>query len=320
MSVWVEMSKDPIHGGLGWELGSRLWSPNHAKPNKNGVVRRQPYWSLLHNVKKGDTVIHLKGQQFVGVSTAASDFYLTSSKPPQSGDWDYAEEFKVVDLENFTKLSLDVSLTDFFENYNDRLNEYFDSNSRATHKRLLFYVRQSGRLQCQNGAYMSEVKDDLLNIFLELGDFDYSPESKNEIKLISDVGEALRQSLHRKGQNKFASEVKKNFKNICAFPDCFVDDKQFLHASHIEAWKDNKEKRGSTSNGICFCVLHHKAFDTGYFFLTNDLSVQLTKKCINSKWAKNTFFLAKDKKIKPSEVGIDSESLLKHREKIEADT
>lgn len=64
--IWLEMSRDSIHGGETWGLGKCLWSPSH----KRNTTFRWLYWDNILRVKEGDLVVHLQGKgneaKFIG--------------------------------------------------------------------------------------------------------------------------------------------------------------------------------------------------------------------------------------------------------------
>ena len=50
---------------------------------------------------------------------------------------------------------------------------------------------------------------------------------------------------------------------------------------------DNSELRGQISNGVCFCLLHDKAFEIGLFTITLDYRIWVNKeKAADGSWAK----------------------------------
>jgi len=67
----------------------------------------------------------------------------------------------------------------------------------------------------------------------------------------------------RKGMNALRKQTLANYRESCAL--CDVNDKGLLVASHIARWADHPEARGLLSNTICFCTLHDKLFENGYF-------------------------------------------------------
>jgi putative restriction endonuclease len=52
---------------------------------------------------------------------------------------------------------------------------------------------------------------------------------------------------------------------------------ELLVASHIKPWKDDAENRTNPRNGLCLNTLHDKAFDKGYFTVTTDYKIKLSK-------------------------------------------
>jgi predicted restriction endonuclease len=79
----------------------------------------------------------------------------------------------------------------------------------------------------------------------------------------------------RIGQKKFADTIKGLYQNRCCFPGCGVADPRFLVASHIARWSDNEALRGHTGNGLCFCLMHDRAFELGLFTLDGRRNVFL---------------------------------------------
>ena len=53
--LWVELSKDVVHGGKGWDFGICLWSPTR-KDKTNG---KWGYWETIKDIKAGDTIFHI---------------------------------------------------------------------------------------------------------------------------------------------------------------------------------------------------------------------------------------------------------------------
>jgi hypothetical protein len=155
------MSRDEKHGGGLWAFSNCIWAPTKKT---SGIA--WTFWSNILTVQAGDTVLHLRGTppsaSFVGYSTASTAGYETLDRPPEPGAWNYSKAFYRADLDDFTPFLAPVNLTDVFSNRRQELEDYFDSNrKRRSAKQNIFYVRQSGRLQCLNGAYLSTVDDEL---------------------------------------------------------------------------------------------------------------------------------------------------------------
>ena len=312
--LWLELTKNPPHGGAGWEFGKCLWSPNAKDDGSNW-----PFWSALLSVKKGDSIGHLKhngkGWDFVGTSEAASDGFTTNERPPQPEDSGFAKAFNRVDLENFQAFTKPIPLKTVFQERDVELRTYFLSNKEKpkSKRKHIFYVIQLNRLQCLNGAYLSEVDDELAGLLFGL---DYSANSKDKKISVVDIptGEILRTLKARVGQAEFSAEVRDNYSHKCCFPDYSVDDGKFLIGAHIARWADALELRGKSSNGLCLCLMHDKAFEKGLFTLNNDYKVIIPKMAAaRSNWASVHLVPHAGKIIKLGALPPSKDSLERHR-------
>jgi hypothetical protein len=75
----------------------------------------------------------------------------------------------------------------------------------------------------------------------------------------------------RRGVSALRKRAISNYRGSCAL--CDVDDAGLLVASHIARWADHPEARGLLSNTICFCTLHDKLFENGYFAMNDRLEL-----------------------------------------------
>lgn len=269
--IYLEMARDEVHGGGDWSFKECVWAPTRKRDGKGSW----PFWNKVGEIIKGDTIVHLRGKHkkaaFVGYSTATTDGYVTKHKPPAAGAWDYSEEFFRADLGEFIPFGEPYLLSDIFRNRRIALEEYFDKNGKSQNKLNVFFVIQSGRLQCLNGAYLSDL-DELL-IFTLFGHImSESVSSYVPIKSVQTGSQAV-VILSRLGQDKFSTNIKKAYGNRCTFPGCEVSHPKFLVGSHISRWADNKDLRGELENGLCLCVFHDKAFEIGLFTLDSKLRV-----------------------------------------------
>lgn len=80
-----------------------------------------------------------------------------------------------------------------------------------------------------------------------------------------EVGEARL----RIGQNALRRLTLANYGGHCAV--CDTHDPLLLVTSHVARWADRPDARGKLSNTICFCTLHDRLFEHGYFGLQDDL-------------------------------------------------
>ena len=90
---------------------------------------------------------------------------------------------------------------------------------------------------------------------------------------LSDVETSSEVAIGRIRRGMFALRKKTlhNYRDSCAL--CDVNDSKLLVASHIARWADHPEARGLLSNTICFCTLHDKLFEVGYFSMNNKLEL-----------------------------------------------
>lgn len=312
--IWVEMSRDNIHGGGEWGFTKCLWSPTYKFCSNKSRKISWLYWNNILNVRQGDIVLHLRGKKhlasFVGYSIAATDGHETLERPPQGGKWNYATSYFRVLLKDYHPFKTPILLDDFFSIHKNELIKYLKELTEIPINR--FFVHQNGRLQCLNGAYLSKCDKKLLSLILRENN---EPDTSSGVKKATPASEVWRSVKQRIGQIQFSEGIKKNYGYKCCFPDCEMDDPKFLIGSHIARWVDNSEKRGNVSNGLCLCVLHDKAFENGYFALDDEYCVMPSQKSEiqNSKIFKEYILPCGGKKINCSKILPDKDSLKEHR-------
>ncbi len=77
-------------------------------------------------------------------------------------------------------------------------------------------------------------------------------------------------------QDKLREIVLDNYNKTCAI--CDINKTDLLICSHIKPWNIDKEERLNPKNAICFCALHDKMFDRGYFSLDVEYKIIFGKK------------------------------------------
>lgn len=315
--MWLEMSRNAAHGGEGWGFTECLWSPTHKNPSG-----KWSFWELLRRVEKGDTVVHLRGKgqraAFVGYSIADANGYQTNDRPPMPGQWSYASAFYRVPLTGFVPFLDPISLAQVFKERDTELRQYFAEHKqkqKALQERL-FFVVQSGRLQCLNGAYLSEFSDALGSIVL--GPIFGGSKSQAVFTAVSArTGDQVAQIRVRLGQEAFSANVRQNYGHRCCFPDCQVAEDALLVGAHIARWSDAKHLRGETSNGLCLCLFHDKAFELGFFTLTPDFRVAVNiAKSGGSPWADRNIAPFEGREVSLGIIKPAAESLQQHWERI----
>jgi len=308
--MWIEMSRDEEHGGKEWGFTKCIWAPTYKK--SEGGNKSWPFWDNVKTVKAGDIVFHLRGKghkaEFVGYSIAKTDGYETMERPPNAGGWAYCSSFYRAFLSDFIRLNNSINLYQLFNEKELDLKKYYEQKAKP---RNIFYTIQSNRLQCLNGGYLSEVDETLLAIILDnAGEFDGEA---SLVGLSVPTSMAIKQIKERVGHARFATNVKNNYNSQCCFPECKISDREFLVASHIARWADNIERRGDTSNGLCLCPIHDKAFELGYFSLDNNFKICVEKRNDHSQIFKEYISRYIGMSISKGQVEPDREALEEHR-------
>lgn len=315
--AWIEMSRDPAHGGGSWSFGQCLWSPTRTQDG-----RKWAYWSALEAVQPGDLIVHLRGRQrnahFVGTSIAESPAQVTAERPPEPREWAWSQEFFRVFLRDCEPFVAPVLLDAIFREKPQELTAYHGRHSPlgGPNGKILFYVPQAGRLQCQNGAYFSELDVELSDILFGI---DAANLGANVPRVGPDVATAEQLALVRAriGQQEFSGNVKDNYGGACCFPDCAVNDRSFLIGAHIARWADVPELRGQTSNGLCFCLLHDRAFERGLFTLDLQHRIRINNvRLAASSWATNYFVGADGQQIQLGQVNPAQRAIEEHWRRI----
>lgn len=87
------------------------------------------------------------------------------------------------------------------------------------------------------------------------------------------VGVEIGEARLRVGQAVLRRLTLANYRGQCAA--CDTRDPRLLVASHVVRWADRPDARGKLSNTVCFCTLHDRLFEHGYFGLQDDLQLTI---------------------------------------------
>jgi hypothetical protein len=74
-------------------------------------------------------------------------------------------------------------------------------------------------------------------------------------------------------QRAFADAVKRNYGWQCAITG--ISSREFLIASHVVPWSQDRSIRLDPSNGICLSSLVDRAFEKGYLIIEDDLTIRI---------------------------------------------
>ena|SRR5690554_2684167 len=75
----------------------------------------------------------------------------------------------------------------------------------------------------------------------------------------------------RVNQSFFRSVILSSYNSKCCITGLSIPD--FLVASHIKPWSQDKENRTNPHNGLCLNSIHDKAFDKGFITVTPEYKV-----------------------------------------------
>lgn len=316
--MWIEMWREDSPRDAGWAFTETLWSPIYRRRD----ARRWPYWDTLLSVQKGDTIYHLRGKgenaRFVGYSEADTDGFKTRRRPPNPGaNWQYANEFYRVALTNFTQFTQPLRVIQLFKERSEALTDYLRRHGRGSEDhRLLFYVLQSDRIQCQNGAYLSHCDEELASILFSQPQGALSPILDHRRDAI-DVGEGTTFIATRRGQKQWSEMVRSNHEGRCCFPECDIIEDDLLVASHIARWADAPRLRGAIGNGLCLCLLHDRAFERGLFTIDETFRVRVHAARVNGHgWAIRMILPSHGLTIRLGRVAPDKDALAMHWDRI----
>jgi hypothetical protein len=316
--MYIEMSRDPSHGGGTWGFTNCVWSPTRKRDGHTWA-----YWEKINSAKEGDIVFHLRGKQpdasFIGFSYVSGNGFITNKRPPQPGEWNFSQQFFRADLTNFTPFHKPINLRSIFEHKQKELTQYFTKNKSDEDKKNLFFVIQNGQLQCLNGAYFSDLDEELFDI---LFDIDIPRTEVRESKQLISIETSTQLSIinSRIGQSAFSEAIKKQYNRRCCFPGCNIDDERLLVASHIARWSDNEALRGNLGNGLCFCILHDKAFEIGIFTLDDQYRIFVNPREIsNINWLVQHLVDAQGTQIKLAQIRPLDDALLEHWTRVDID-
>ncbi len=153
----------------------------------------------------------------------------------------------------------------------------------------------------------SEASADLARLLLDI------PERPLSVVKEVSTGDRLQELVTRVGQREFSNRVLENYGGRCCFPACDVEERTFLRGSHIARWADAPESRGDIANGLCLCLMHDQAFESGLFTVDLDMRVWVeSAKASKSPWAMANLLPHHRHNLKPGAIPPSEEALLEH--------
>ena len=159
---------------------------------------------------------------------------------------------------------------------------------------------------------MSDLDDELFISLFGNGDQVLDP-VRNATAVSVETGVQILEVRSRIGQARFSAAIKELYGSKCCFPSCGISDDRFLVGSHIARWSDNEKLRGEMGNGLCLCLVHDKAFESGMFTLDQHLRVFVNpKEMVSDSEISRSLLAHHGKVINVSKVKPLEDALLEH--------
>lgn len=267
--IFIEIT-NLIHGGLGWELGSCMWSPVYNEVNSKS-------WSLLEQIRTGDIVLHLVKikdiYHFYGVSIVSSNLIECNDEPPLADIWANKGLYQRINLNNFNMLDNPIPVTEIFSSYkNELLNILASTESN-------FYVNYGGNGDLRVGQrYAATCSEPLYEIFNDISmKNNFNPVFNNEQSNIPTPNEPQNPDYNSPGRvstsvtravrdTRISKEIKKKYNwkcQICGAKILLPSTKYYAEAHHLKPLGGTHEGPDHFHNLIVLCPSHHSEFDYG---------------------------------------------------------
>lgn len=121
----------------------------------------------------------------------------------------------------------------------------------------------------------------------------------------------------RNTPSEFRPLILKLYRNECLVTS--VDDPRLLEVSHVLSWSEYPEHRHEVKNVMVLNKVHHAAFDSGMFTLSQDYELRLSPDFeTESTFLRRTLAEKEGEKIEfPEEGSVDPGFLMRRNEKLD---
>lgn len=267
-NVFVEIS-NLKHGGLGWEFGTCLWSPEKDK-------RGSSAWKLMENIKEGDIILHFakirNNQHWYGVSVASNTIQKGLPTPPIPGNWANMKPYQRVNLSYFIPLQNPYPAKDFFRNYYQELNDLLP------HQNSFYYNDPDSRVLKMQQRYIASCPAGVYEIFNSLSDnIGFTPIFASEEVFSPTADQPLAPDYSPPGRiktsvsrivrdTKLSRDTKANYEwkcQICGQSIVLPTGAKYAEGHHIKPLGGISQGPDTADNLIVLCPSHHTEFDFG---------------------------------------------------------
>ncbi|MCD6013447.1 MAG: endonuclease [Flavipsychrobacter sp.] len=281
---------------------------------------------VIRNLNEGDYVLLVKSSRIDGdipVLCPVKIFWRAKLETLSEYLW---QDSKFPFIFFFNTIDIELMWVQFIEDLGYKNNFSPRGN---------FYKVDNGRLEKFGGVepYLqniinkySDYRNDNVDLSrlkedgAEFGLFDLQEEEDRLIALTKSMPNLVDNSLSRrlvsitKRDRAFSILIKRHYNFKCAVCNSSLkspNEHPAVHAAHIFP----KEKMGSDDlrNGICLCLLHHWAFDAGWFSIDDNYYIILHENIPRTedykdiyKWENSKINLPKDANVWPHRLFLDA--------------
>lgn len=272
--VYAEIT-NPIHGGLGWNLGYCLWVPTRDKSGSDS-------WAIMREVSPNDLIIHLvkrnekDGYKFCGVSLAKESYNKVESEPPRPGKYKGMSPYYRIELDSYMPFDKEIPVDRFFKKHNSTLHAIYQ-NIKST-----FYVEYGKKKELRmSQKYLTHIPQELFklinNFFAKKGinyrpedNYDHKPREisgRNPIQSDWVVPDRVTTETTRIiRDSKLIREVKKEVDHkcqICGKKILLPSGNYYSEGHHLRPLGGDHKGPDIKKNIIILCPNHHNQFDYG---------------------------------------------------------
>jgi hypothetical protein len=264
--IYIELT-NPVHGGVGWEFGTVLWSPSK---DKSGADR----WKILKRIKPGDIVFHSvkgagnAGHKLMGISRVRSSYIEVDDEPPTPGIWAGHSSYLRIPLQDYGPFASPIKLQDFLSQHK---SELLKTNTEAS-----FYTKNTIRLAQK---YVSELPEEVAGLLREFVEHHIGSKLFENIEYFNDANETepprraevIMNRIVR--DTKMAKELKTQYDNRCQICGKIIHlphGKSYSEGHHLQKLGEPHRGPDIKENIIILCSNHHVEFDYGAIAIEND--------------------------------------------------
>jgi hypothetical protein len=266
--VFIEIS-NLQHGGLGWEFGTCLWSPEKNRAN-------QASWKLMEEIKEGDVILHFakirNNQHWYGISIASSLIKKGLPSPTIPGSWANMGPYQRVNLTYFQPLAQPYPAKELF---NSRYQELSDL---LPHKDSFYFKNPNDGLLKVQQRYIANCPPPVYELFnMTSNEVGFNPSFNVDEVFFPSKEEPLAPDYTPPGRiktsvsriirdTKLSRDIKEKYGRkcqICGLRISIASGGFYAEAHHIKPLGGLSQGPDTSDNLIVLCPTHHTEFDFG---------------------------------------------------------